>query len=85
MEEARLWYEWREKTKQKRADAERLLKLSEEELANALDAAGKVYTFGTGVNNCMWGKPVPSRYATGPRVHVHEHSHFYNPTQGRRC
>lgn len=61
MEEARLWYEWREKTKQKRADAERLLKLSEEELANALDAAGKVYTFGTGVNNCMWGKPVPSR------------------------
>ena len=60
-EEAEKWKEWRQKILLKRRDCERVLRVGEAELANALDAAGQVYTLGTGAQNCMLGRPVPTK------------------------
>lgn len=60
-EEAEKWRTWRDKNLKKRQDCERVLRVGESELANALDAAGQVYTLGTGASNCMLGRPIPSK------------------------
>lgn len=66
--EARRRRKYNIKARRKVDDENRTVELADTELANALDAGGQVYVFGTGQNDCMMAEHIPPKSIDGDLI-----------------